>query len=116
MTWHTLYNGLGPSFLAYRLRDPLFSVDQKSVSGGDVTLFSNKNIFLFLESCYSYVGKTTSRTKNYQVLSIGRGCEHLGIAIHELMHAIGFYHEQSRYDRDNYVKIMFSNIIAGEPI
>ena len=51
-----------------------------------------------------------------QEISIGAGCETKGIVMHELLHALGFYHEQSRYDRDDFVKILFENVQAGKNI
>jgi hypothetical protein len=41
------------------------------------------------------------------------GCVSLGTAIHELLHAIGIAHEQSRPDRDESVTVDMSNVKAG---
>lgn len=30
------------------------------------------------------------------------------------MHAVGVFHEQSRYDRDRFVKIHWDNILEGK--
>ena len=37
-----------------------------------------------------------------------------GTVLHEMLHAMGFYHEQSRTDRDQYVKIHLENVQSGE--
>ncbi|XP_048008619.1 meprin A subunit beta-like [Megalobrama amblycephala] len=63
------------------------------------------------EGCWSSVGRTSP---GGQTLSIGNGCGTKGIVEHEFLHALGFWHEQSRYDRDDYVTIKFENIIKGK--
>lgn len=37
-----------------------------------------------------------------------------GNAVHETLHALGMYHEQSRCDRDDYVEILLANVISGK--
>ncbi|KAM4618122.1 embryonic protein UVS.2-like [Discoglossus pictus] len=60
--------------------------------------------------CWSYVGKIGGP----QVVSLQSGsCIQRGVVQHELDHVLGFYHEQSRSDRDDYVNIMTANIIPN---
>lgn len=49
-----------------------------------------------------------------QVVSIGYGCEYKGIILHELLHTVGFFHTNSRPDRDAYVIVYTKNIRPGE--
>lgn len=59
--------------------------------------------------CWSYIG----RIGGEQEISIDNGCGFLGIVAHELLHAAGIFHEQSREDRDTYVTIHYDNIVDG---
>ncbi|GAU94179.1 hypothetical protein RvY_06004 [Ramazzottius varieornatus] len=60
--------------------------------------------------CSSYVARVGGR----QLVDLQPGCIYqIGEVQHEVMHALGFYHEQSRTDRDQYVTIVWSNVIAG---
>ncbi|CAJ0600671.1 unnamed protein product [Cylicocyclus nassatus] len=62
--------------------------------------------------CFSSVGKQPSG----QVLSLGTRCDHKAIVEHELLHALGFYHMQSRQDRDDYVKIWLDQVTDGHSL
>lgn len=37
-----------------------------------------------------------------------------GVILHEILHALGMFHEQSRPDRDDYVNLYRDNIWDGE--
>jgi len=55
--------------------------------------------------CSSQVG----RRGGQQSVTLGQGCA-TGNAIHEIGHTIGLWHEQSREDRDTFVRIVWANI------
>lgn len=56
-------------------------------------------------TCSSYVGKQNGP----QVVKLSPRCRAMNTA-HEIGHALGLWHEQSRADRDQYIQIVWENI------
>ena len=46
-------------------------------------------------------------------MSLTKNCKKYTIVLHEIMHTLGFWHEQSRPDRDDYVTVFYENIKPG---
>ncbi|CAF1223033.1 unnamed protein product [Rotaria sordida] len=63
--------------------------------------------------CSSMVGRYTGYRADRQVTLENPGCLNTGTIMHELIHSLGFEHEQSRPDRDDYVRVIWENIIRG---
>lgn len=66
-------------------------------------------LFFLCRSCFSAIGRQGGK----QRISVGEGCEYKGTVMHEMMHALGFFHEQSRTDRDDYVMVLWWNVEPG---
>ncbi|XP_076179786.1 seminal metalloprotease 1 [Ptiloglossa arizonensis] len=64
-----------------------------------------------MSGCWSLVG----RHNQGQVVNLQNpGCVQHGVIVHEFMHALGFYHQQSAADRDEWVKINWENVKPGK--
>uniref|UniRef100_A0A674N1P3 Metalloendopeptidase n=1 Tax=Takifugu rubripes TaxID=31033 RepID=A0A674N1P3_TAKRU len=60
---------------------------------------------------YSFIGR---RGRSQTVSLSRRGCVFPQIVQHEMLHALGFNHEQTRSDRDQHVRILLNNVIRGQ--
>ncbi|XP_033119812.1 bone morphogenetic protein 1-like isoform X2 [Anneissia japonica] len=70
---------------------------------------TNQSDYVFFsvgEGCCSNVGRRGGK----QIVSIGSGCDTFGTILHEIGHLVGFWHEQSRPDRDEHVTINLDNL------
>ncbi|WP_308991877.1 M12 family metallopeptidase [Mariniflexile litorale] len=64
--------------------------------------------FVKSNGCSSWVGKQGEE----QIIKVG-DCS-FGSIVHEILHAAGFYHEQARTDRDEYIEIVWDNVQSDE--
>lgn len=83
----SLFEGTAIEFIPYS--------DQR-----DAIVFTNGT-----ENCKSYVGYTGG----LQPILLSANCKPDEIA-HEILHALGFIHEQNRSDRDNFINVLSENI------
>ena len=51
-----------------------------------------------------------------RVITLGGECFEKKVAIHEMMHAVGFFHEMSRRDRDTFIYVNYNNMVAGKEV
>uniref|UniRef100_A0A183EXK9 Metalloendopeptidase n=1 Tax=Gongylonema pulchrum TaxID=637853 RepID=A0A183EXK9_9BILA len=74
----------------------------------DDEIRGNRIVFTDVDGCASNVGRHPLGEP--QFVSLAPECIRLGVIAHEVAHALGFWHEQSRPDRDNYVTVRWENI------
>ncbi|XP_066919281.1 hatching enzyme 1.2-like [Clytia hemisphaerica] len=103
-TFHSYFSSAGRSVVrkAIEVFKKHTCIKFRPRSGSD----HNYVTFMHGGGCSSMIGMQGGR----QQISLANGCLVTGIAVHEMMHAAGFYHEQSRRDRDQYIRINWSNI------
>jgi hypothetical protein len=80
----------------------------REVAGSERMLFRNS------AGCSSHVGRQENIFDEPQAVNLNfPGCG-VGQAIHEIGHALGLFHEQSRADRNSFVRVNGANIRAGQ--
>ena len=81
----------------------------KRVHGAEAPILN----FVKASYCASFIGnvKTNNVQNGKQSVWLSNGCARSKRVVqHEVMHALGFFHEQSRPDRDDYVNVLWENI------
>ncbi|XP_040914143.1 high choriolytic enzyme 1-like isoform X2 [Toxotes jaculatrix] len=116
--WKKSYNGLVE--VPYTISDYFYDSERASIEKAMEAFhqktcirfvpYHGQSDYLSIESelgCWSNIG----RDGGQQVVSLSvYGCLDYGVIQHELLHALGFHHEHTRSDRDQYVRINWENI------
>ncbi|XP_045626465.2 astacin-like metalloprotease toxin 3 [Procambarus clarkii] len=63
--------------------------------------------------CFAQLGYIDHESGS-NLLNLDKGCDSIGITLHEIIHALGIDHQQKRPDRDYYVTILKDNIIETD--
>jgi hypothetical protein len=98
----------------YRIHDAIAHWEAKSDirfverTSSNAAQYPNFIRFVVSSGCASYVGMQGGM----QAIYLAKNCS-TGNTIHEIAHALGLWHEQSRNDRDQYVEIHYENIYRG---
>ncbi|KAI8043270.1 hypothetical protein M5D96_004597 [Drosophila gunungcola] len=116
--------------VVYKISDDFDAAHKRAIQTGINTLESNTCVrfreatdadtaYLTVTAksggCYTAVGYQGSQQEmNLEVFPLGEGCFRPGTILHEFMHALGFYHEQSSALRDGYVNVIYDNIVPGK--
>ncbi len=95
--------------LPHRRDDILWAINHIELNTNirfNETATGNYIDFVTSDGCSSYIGMTGGR----QLIRLADGCIR-GSIVHEICHALGVFHEQSRPDRDDHIIIHWQNII-----
>ncbi|GMS88662.1 hypothetical protein PENTCL1PPCAC_10837, partial [Pristionchus entomophagus] len=82
------------------------SFQENALNGTKLQIYQGSSQY----GCSSFLGHSGKAT---QLISLNSNCTFVGAVQHEIAHALGLHHTQTRYDRDLYIKVNLTNAVPG---